>query len=459
MRLSSFFALFILTVQCFSLSADIEAYQSYLDQIRCKYRVEGAAIAIVEGNSTKYLFSGHANCKGDKIHEKTFFQVGSITKTIMAWAFFHLSSQGRVQLNDHISKYLSSDIPSNLLNNENMTIKNLITLRSGILKVAYPGYDPQKESGESWVSIRLGDLPLDPSKHPDYCYTSGGHLLLEKVLKKITGKNFIDYVRKNILFPSGLFRSGFDFSEYDNTAVGYSIYGTPYPFFMYDVPSSAALISNAEEMSKFVRVHWNESFLSSLFDYAIYKEATKKNPNCYGMGYEVCEIGQEKMIYHVGTNRGWNALFCCVPRLEKGLVILTNSDHGHHLFYDFTNFWVQRNLGVTFPDMDRNEFESNLTIGVTLILLAFTCLILSNILLRSYEIQLQKKRMLLISFPSFLFILFWLYFFYTPFGWYLPGWTIGSYMPWGFHQFSFSLLLLVFLISTRFTILKNRIDS
>jgi hypothetical protein len=234
-------------------------------------------------------------------------------------------------------------------------------------------------------------------------------------------------------------------------AIGYDIFGRPLPFFHYQTPSAAGLVTNLKDLTRFVQFHFDPLKLSSIFTLSQFEKSTSPNENNYGFGYEVRMIDKEKLIYHVGTNRGWNSLIACFPANRKGIVILTNSDYGHHFFYHLADHWVRDITGYPFPDMEEN-WAAQKTLSFYMYILGSV----GGILLIYFLLDLiRNHNMFRWKYPSWhLFLLFnspfllFLFIFYTPWG-FLPGWVLAAYTPWGWSFLSYEVAVISLLINFR----------
>ena len=83
---------------------------------------------------------------GVKVAPETVFKIGSVSKQFIATGIMVLVQDGRLALDDPITKYLEGAPPTW----QGITIRHVLTHTSGIVREA-PGFDPAK--GDSWVSM------------------------------------------------------------------------------------------------------------------------------------------------------------------------------------------------------------------------------------------------------------------------------------------------------------------
>lgn len=143
---------------------------------------------------------------------ETRFDTASITKLFTSVAIFQLIDKGLLSLNDKVLDIL--DIGDTKISKE-VTIYHLLTHTSGI------GDDADEEAGEDYEEIwkdkpnysvrNLEDyLPNFIHKEPNFepgkgCrYNNCAYILLGLVIEKITGKEYREYVKKNIFEKIGM---------------------------------------------------------------------------------------------------------------------------------------------------------------------------------------------------------------------------------------------------------------
>ncbi|MGR4866239.1 serine hydrolase [Caulobacter sp. LARHSG274] len=142
----------------------------------------------------------------------TKFRLGSITKQFTATAILQLAEQGKLSVDDPISKYYANAPPAW----SKVTIKHLLTHTSGIPSyTGLPGFF--EKSSRSPLTpdgiIKLTrDLPLEFEPGAKYAYDNTGYILLGYVIEKVSGEPYADYVGKHIFTPLGMKDSGYDVS-------------------------------------------------------------------------------------------------------------------------------------------------------------------------------------------------------------------------------------------------------
>ncbi|HEY3572384.1 MAG TPA: serine hydrolase domain-containing protein [Arthrobacter sp.] len=142
-------------------------------------------------------------------------RIGSVTKTWTGTVILQLVQEGKLKLEDPVSKY-RSDVP----NGDNITIEQLLTMRSGIYNYS-ESYElnkaldttPQRVwTPEQLVAIAL-PLPAYFGPGEGFHYSNTNTVLLGLIAEKLDGKGFGQIVRDRLLGPLGLNQTSFPVSD------------------------------------------------------------------------------------------------------------------------------------------------------------------------------------------------------------------------------------------------------
>ena len=155
----------------------------------------------------------------------TKFNLGSMNKMFTSVAIAQLVERGKLSFDDPLSKFVP-DFPDKE-SAEKIRIKHLLTHTAGL-----GGYFSRQWNESSRASYRTVDdmmkraaadekLLFEPGTR--WQYSNTGMLVLGKVIEKVAGQSYYDYVRENITGPAGMANT--DYYELDkvnpNLAIGY----------------------------------------------------------------------------------------------------------------------------------------------------------------------------------------------------------------------------------------------
>jgi len=155
----------------------------------------------------------------------TVFRIASMTKSFTAMSILKLRDEGKLSLDDPVSRYIPAlaDLPYPTKDSPAITIRHLLTHSEGFPE-DNPWGDRQLAQTDETVRewIRAG-IPFSTPPGTAFEYSNYGFGLLGQVVTRAAGKPYADYVRDNILRPLGMNSSTFDMSAVpkDRIALGY----------------------------------------------------------------------------------------------------------------------------------------------------------------------------------------------------------------------------------------------
>ncbi|MDQ8739373.1 serine hydrolase [Paenibacillus sp. LHD-38] len=156
---------------------------------------------------------------------ETKFRIGSVSKQFTAAAFLLLQEQGKLSINDKLSRFIN-DYP----NGDKITIHHLLTHTSGIPNFTnFPEYRSMARvfSPPELTITHFKHLPLDFNPGERFFYSNSGYIVLARIIELVTGECFSDFLDKSIFKPLGMYNTGTDNSVAVllNRASGYKVWG------------------------------------------------------------------------------------------------------------------------------------------------------------------------------------------------------------------------------------------
>jgi len=140
--------------------------------------------------------------KGKKLNNKSVFNIGSISKEFNAVAIMILTERGLLNLDDPISTF-NLGLPKW---SEKVTTRHLVNYASGIPKIEYL---KPKSDEDAWAILRSNDsLFFEPGTN--YLYENSNVFLQRRIIEKISGVSYQEFVTKNIIIPLKMTNSVFD---------------------------------------------------------------------------------------------------------------------------------------------------------------------------------------------------------------------------------------------------------
>src|SRR5262245_47679345 len=109
---------------------------AYIQSAMKDWGVAGLGVSIVRHDSVIYAkgFGLRDVTKADKVDERTLFAIGSNSKSFTATAVGMLQDEGKLNLNDKATKYLPWFAVSDAYITNELTLRDLMTHRSGYFR-------------------------------------------------------------------------------------------------------------------------------------------------------------------------------------------------------------------------------------------------------------------------------------------------------------------------------------
>jgi CubicO group peptidase (beta-lactamase class C family)/uncharacterized protein YneR len=293
----------------------------------------GAAILVVKDGKTVFRKAyGLANVESGKaLTPETVFRIGSITKQFTSSAILKLSEQGKLNLQDEITKYLP-DYPTQ---GKKITIEHLLTHTSGIRSYTSLPEIMNKETKAKTFQVSemistFKDKPMDFDPGDAYAYNNSGYFLLGAIVEKISGTSWDDYIRKNFFSPLKMRSTFTEDKNIPVLATGYvkAVVYQPADYVHPSIPYSAgAIFSNVDDLWK-----WNNAIFSGqiLKRESLEKAWTpltlnKGEKQSYGYGWQLGRIRKNKVIAHGGGIDGFLSYALYVPDAKLFVTVLCNA--------------------------------------------------------------------------------------------------------------------------------------
>ena len=185
-----------------------EKMRATLDQKSAANEFSGVAL-LTRGNTTLLADAwGLADrTKRTPMTTDTRLNLGSIGKLFTRTALAQLAQDGKLSLDDKLSKYLP-DFP----HADSITIDMLARHRSGVGDIFNDAYQVMDHSqlrhNHDYLSL-IRDQPLWFAPGTGERYSNGGYVLLGEVIAKASGEDYYDYLAKHVFGPAGMKATGY----------------------------------------------------------------------------------------------------------------------------------------------------------------------------------------------------------------------------------------------------------
>ncbi len=306
-----------------------------------RLHVPGASLAIVrDGHITKAQGYGFANLElRSPATKETVYEIGSTSKQFTATAIMMLVEEGKVRLDDTITKYFP-EAPQAW---RGIKIRHLLTHTSGIQNhVAVPHWLDVFRTNLAFETAPSRDellkmffkLPLEFQPGETWAYDNTGYYLLGIIIEKASGKSYWQFLDERVFKPLGMnaTRSTDPQPIVPNRASGYEWKNDHFenrPVLLPAIAFSAgSLLSTVEDMAKWDAALYTEKLLKkSSLDQMWTAPATNDGtdaPFNYGFGWFIENYHGHRLVQHSGGTPGFSSAMYRFVSDKLTIIIRTN---------------------------------------------------------------------------------------------------------------------------------------
>jgi CubicO group peptidase (beta-lactamase class C family) len=354
--------------------APLRTLPAYVEQGMEAWKIPGLAIAVVKGGETAWArgFGVRDIRTGEPVDEHTLFAIGSSSKAFTAAAVGMLVQEGLVAFDDPATKYLPSLRTSDPWVTRELTVRDLLTHRSGLDRGDQIWYAMDVDREE--VLERVRHQPPTTSFRSAFGYNNNMFLAAGQIVESVTGLTWDAFVDRRIFAPLGMTRSvtsTLPLARMENVAQPHAridgeVRAIPWRN-IDNIAPAGAINSSVAEMASWLKLQLGHGELGGqrLLDEAVLEEmhtpqtiiplrgpwadmAPAAHFLSYGMGWFLHDYRARKVIQHGGNIDGMHALVALMPEEELGIVILTNLPNG------LTTALIHRTFDLYLGGADRD---------------------------------------------------------------------------------------------------------
>jgi CubicO group peptidase (beta-lactamase class C family) len=319
------------------------------------FEVPGASIAVVKNDEVVFANGyGVRELGADQNVDKyTLFAAGSISKSFTSTCLAMLVGEGKIAWDDPVTKYLPDFQLYDAYVTREITIRDLLTHRSGLAEISggTVWYGSDRDRRE--VIRRLRYLKPVSSFRSKFAYQNVMYLVAGEIIPAVTGVSWDDFVRERLLVPLNMKSTNTstnDLSQVSNVASPHSKIDGKVQRVAYrnydNVGPAASINTSAADLVQYVRFYINSGRTGGqeLVESKAFAELTQAQIampiaprpaelvaltpkfNAYGLGWFLRDYRGRKIVLHTGGVDGMTALAGFVPEEELGIVILSNQE-------------------------------------------------------------------------------------------------------------------------------------
>ncbi len=332
--------------QSVATTAKLAGFDEFVRQTMQDWKIQGLAVAVVQDGRVIFSqgFGQRDAAHALPVTEQTLFPIASCTKAFTTAALGILADQGKLDWNAPVRTYLPAFKLYDAFATERMTARDLVTHCSGLPRHDLMWYNSTAAREDLFERLRY----LEPTKdfrsfwqYQNLMYMAAGHLV-----SQIAGQSWEEFVRQAIFDRLDMVNSNFDISETAQKAADFShaykeendeVKEIPFYAAQGAVAPAGAIVSNIDEMSRWVMMHMNKGKYNDVQIVSENQIALLHSPQMiipersqfaetpyasYAFGWCVQPYRGHPMIHHSGGIDGFSSFTSLFPGDNFGMVVL-----------------------------------------------------------------------------------------------------------------------------------------
>ncbi len=306
-----------------------DAVENMLNHSLYRSSFNGGVLVAKNGTIVYEKYTGfHDLRQKDSLHADIPFQIASTSKPFTAAAILQLAEQGKLSLNDPVTKFFPQ-FPYTAV-----TVKMLLNHRSGL-----PNYLYYMEKGK-WPRTQLASntdvlntlinwkptQAYQPDRHFNYCNTN--YVLLALIVEKASGQLFPEYLKQNIFTPLGMTNTFVHTMSDSLITQSYQRNGALWTLDFSDGPyGDKNIYSTPRDLLKWDQALYEGKVLSQPMLDSAFTPYSHEKPGVhnYGLGWRMLLYpNDKKIVYHNGHWHGFNSAFARLTDENATIIILSN---------------------------------------------------------------------------------------------------------------------------------------
>ena len=310
-------------------TAKRDTVDRFIEAEMARAHIPGVSLAVVRaGKVIKAAGYGMADLEHRiAVTPETVLKIGSVSKQFIATGIMLLVQDGRVGLDDPISKYY----PNAPESWRDITIRHFLTHTSGVLREG-PAFDALKLQPDSLVILSAFGSPLEFPTSSKWQYCNICYFTLADIISRVSGKPWPEFLTERVFGPMGMTatRTTTTTDLVPNRARGYAWRNDGYvnaPEYVALLPSGAFL-STVLDLAKWDAALYGDRMLTKATKDAMWTRVRLSTGATfdYGFGWSLDSLDGHWRVHHGGALPGFRAEMARFPDDSLTVIILTNGD-------------------------------------------------------------------------------------------------------------------------------------
>lgn len=341
-----------------------DSLDAYVARGLREWQIPGCAVAVVKDGNIVLAkgFGVRELGKPEKVDENTLFMIGSNTKAFTATALAMLEAEGKLSLNDPVTKHLPEFKLHDPCATQQATLTDLLCHRLGLRTFQGDFTYWTSDLTRKQVMQKFGLVVPPYGFRTRYGYCNAGFLTAGEVVPVAGGVSWEAFVRERIFNPLRMNRAlalSAEMPNAENKAASHTWFDgklvkLPYPT-IDNLAPAGSIAASAREHAHWLLMQLDtgkfegkqvvpKSAILKTWTPQTIVNTTKSSllPSqfgLYGLGWFVQDYAGRRVIAHTGGVDGFVTSTCLVPEERLGILVFTNTDA--NAFFDALRLQIQ----------------------------------------------------------------------------------------------------------------------
>lgn len=361
-------------------TSTVDELDKKIAQLFKSSRLPGVSMVVLDNTKILYQKSlGYSDLESQRPYDaETVQTIGSVSKTLIAFAIMKAQEMGKLDMDDPINDYLPFEVIHPEYLNAPITIRHLTQHTSGIndeasylkayvLKHPDQDYSRLPETVQEYIEVIKENKDIPYSEYLEnvlsangkwytgenftkdkpgtrYTYSNIGATLAALVVENATGTPFSNFTAQFVFSPLGMNMTSWEQSEANNNhfATRYFPDGTAVPDYHLITTPDGGLATNTSDFTLYLMEMLNGAQgTGKLLSQASYKEMytrTKIGKSASGIFWSISEKG---VLSHTGSDLGILSLAAINPKKNVAAFLMTNvsAEDDENLLESIQELW------------------------------------------------------------------------------------------------------------------------
>ncbi|HVQ36447.1 MAG TPA: serine hydrolase [Pyrinomonadaceae bacterium] len=338
-----------------STEARLAEFHEYAQKAGADWKVPGFSVAIVKDDKVVFArgYGIRELGKPGAVNEHTLFAIASNSKAFTSAALAMLVDEGKLKWDDPVTKYLPSFQLYDPYVTRELTIRDLLSHRSGLATFGGDLLWYEMNYGRDEILNRVRFLKPTSSFRSRFGYQNIMFMAAGEIVGKVSGTTWDSFIRERFFGPLGMKRSLTTHAELlkaENVATPHNAVDGNTRVIRYgnvdNIGAAGAIKSSAQDMAQWIRLQLARGTYEGkkLFESNRSREmwtphtvlggtseqSERTNPTrhfqLYGLGWGLADYQGRLLVSHGGGLDGMISQVLLVPEERLGIVVLTNSE-------------------------------------------------------------------------------------------------------------------------------------